>query len=655
MVLTPFESETLTMKINKITSSSTIDYAAEELKKYIRMMMPEGGDIKIAFNPTAADGFRLGLMQDFGLDVSDADDTELDDIIYIDCDEQGGIIAGDNPRSVLLAVYEYLRQNGCRWFMPGVDGEYIPLANISPVKYRHKADSRIRGNCLEGYVSQNVVLQYVDFMPKMGLNTFMIQFKVPGTHYNRYYNHWHNEANRSAEPASKHQIMQWATAVECELAKRGIMLHACGHGFTTDPFGIDSANGWSKVDCNNYSEEIMKYYAMIGGERKFYRDQPMNTQICMTNVEARKKIVDYVVEYAKKHTNIDYLHVWLADDYNNHCECKECSKHRPSDLYVKLMNEVDDALTAAGVDTKIVVIVYVDTFWAPVVEKLHTGNRFILMVAPIMRDYTLGFDPASGLPPLRPYERNKLKMPETFEENIAYYHEWKKCYSGSRFVFEYHFWKHQHFDLSGKMLAKRIFDDVHAYRSLGEDGILQCGSQRSFFPNGFAFYTHARSLFDASLTIDEIERDYFSHTYGNAADKISAVLDKLYDALPYDYISPDHAKKRECGYATPDAKERMERARRATEELKLLVQENYNSDIRLRTKAIRVLEYYCSYLEKLIDVLDNLSRGDKSATEAAMAEFKRNGGAIEAYIEDYYDHGQASEMLEYRILRLFNT
>ena len=30
------------------------------------MMMPEGGDVKIAYNPEAKDGFRLGLMSDFG-------------------------------------------------------------------------------------------------------------------------------------------------------------------------------------------------------------------------------------------------------------------------------------------------------------------------------------------------------------------------------------------------------------------------------------------------------------------------------------------------------------------------------------------------------------------------------------------------------------
>ena len=82
------------LEIYKISSHSAIDYAAEELRKYLRMMMPECGNIEIKYNPEAKDGFRLGLMQDFGLDVSEADDVRLDDIVHIDTDENGGIIAG---------------------------------------------------------------------------------------------------------------------------------------------------------------------------------------------------------------------------------------------------------------------------------------------------------------------------------------------------------------------------------------------------------------------------------------------------------------------------------------------------------------------------------------------------------------------------------
>lgn len=33
-------------------------------------------------------------MQDFGFDVYNVEDTELDDILYIDCNENSGVIAG---------------------------------------------------------------------------------------------------------------------------------------------------------------------------------------------------------------------------------------------------------------------------------------------------------------------------------------------------------------------------------------------------------------------------------------------------------------------------------------------------------------------------------------------------------------------------------
>ena len=64
-------------KINKITSNPVVDFAAEELKKYLRMMMPRCGEIAIEYKPDAKDGFRLGVMADFGLDTSEAEDIEM--------------------------------------------------------------------------------------------------------------------------------------------------------------------------------------------------------------------------------------------------------------------------------------------------------------------------------------------------------------------------------------------------------------------------------------------------------------------------------------------------------------------------------------------------------------------------------------------------
>ena len=192
--------------IYKISSASAIDFAAEELKRYLRMMMPEAGQISVQYDPKAENGFRLGLLSDFGLSDNDVEDAHLDEILYADAKENGGVIAGNNPRAVLLAVYEYLRQHGCRWLMPGVDGEYIPIRDILPVEYRHVPSCRFRGWCNEGSESQECMFDAIDFAPKVGMSTFMMEFRIPTSYYKRYYNHLKNEETRPPEPVSDMQI-----------------------------------------------------------------------------------------------------------------------------------------------------------------------------------------------------------------------------------------------------------------------------------------------------------------------------------------------------------------------------------------------------------------------------------------------------------------
>ena len=84
--------------IYKLRAEDTIDYAAGELKKYLRMMMPECGEIDIRFDPHAKDGFRLGLFEDLGME-NPAEDPILDDIIHVETTAEGGILTGFGQRS----------------------------------------------------------------------------------------------------------------------------------------------------------------------------------------------------------------------------------------------------------------------------------------------------------------------------------------------------------------------------------------------------------------------------------------------------------------------------------------------------------------------------------------------------------------------------
>ena len=51
------------LTVYKLCPDHTVDFAAEELKKYLRMLMPEKGDIAISYDPKATEGFRLGLLR----------------------------------------------------------------------------------------------------------------------------------------------------------------------------------------------------------------------------------------------------------------------------------------------------------------------------------------------------------------------------------------------------------------------------------------------------------------------------------------------------------------------------------------------------------------------------------------------------------------
>ena len=626
------------LKINKITSSNVVDYAAEELKKYLRMMMPEGGDIKITYAPEAKDGFRLGLMQDFGLDVSDVSDPELDDLLYIDCDKNGGIIAGGNPRSVLLAVYEYLRQNGCIWLFPGVDGEYIPMKENQPVKYRFAPSCRYRGQCNEGAEFQQSMMASIEFMPKIGMNTFMIEFKNPHTYYSWYYDHTRN-ASRPAEPISFDTALQWKRMCETELAKRGMMFHDIGHGFNVDPFGIDSTHAWNKVDDSLIPDDQRKYLAEIAGKRKFYRDQPINTQFCMSNPEARTMVAKYVAEYAEKHSNIDYLHVWLGDDSNNHCECAECRKKLPSDWYMLLMNEIDEELTKKNLATRVVFIVYIDTVWAPLLHKIEKPERFSAMIAPIQRSYTKTLPGLAEDFKLEPFNLNKNVFPRDLSIFLEYYKEWQKMWKGATFCYEYHFWRHQACELSGTVLAKRIIEDVRAYKANDINGLIEDGSQRSYFPNGFAFYTYARILFDTSLTYEQIAEEYYSHAYGADWKIFLDYFERLGEALDQGYLEGEKSSNPEISaYYRPEYLENLNRAEAILAEGEELVKSHYNSDERVQTVSVRLMEKHIEYCRGFIEIFRHKAIGDDDGARKIFVDFCNSFGAHEPEIELWYDH-----------------
>jgi len=625
-------------RIYKITADPVVDYAAEELKKYLRMMMPRCGEIIISYAPEAKDGFRLGLMEAFGLDVSEAEIPDLDDIVHIDTDEEGGIIAGNNARSVLLAVYKYLTINGCRWLFPGVDGEYIPIKAIEPVKYHKLADSRYRGYCNEGAESQQAMLETIEFAPKLGLNTYMLEFDIPQAYYNWYYDHTYNEANREPEPVDPNTILQWKRACEAEIAKRALQFHDIGHGWTAAAFGIEAGGGWTVNPDNPIPEESRPYLALIDGKRELFRGIAMNTNFCMSNPEGRRIMTNYVCDYAEANPHVTFLNVWLADYQHNHCECDTCRTKRPSDWYVVFLNDLDDELTRRKLATRIVFNVYSDTAYEPTCEYIKNPARFTMQLGAISRSYTYSVEKDPKVDELKPYVLNQSCRLDTMEEYIVRTNLWKKFAPCNSLSYEYHFWKHQFYAPGTLCFAKRICEDVISYRDNGFLGIIEDGSQRCFFPNGFSFYCYGQKLFDHSVTYEELEKDYFTHAYGDQWQLALDYLKAVDTYMPQTYMEAKHTSRIPNNFYNPAMEEKLLALVPIAKEFEAKLDEHKNMPARVQTVAMRLLKLHAEYVQGLAKAMALKSVGkDDEAKDAALSFFDEFG-RHEVAIERYYDH-----------------
>ncbi|MBR4288842.1 MAG: DUF4838 domain-containing protein [Clostridia bacterium] len=620
------------LTINKLRVNQTVDFAAEELKKYLRMMMPECGDIEIRLDPDAKDGFRLGLLEDFGFSTEEVEDAVLDDVVHIDTEKDGGILAGSNPRSILFAVYRFLRLNGCRWLYPGVDGDYVPMKEIEGKQYHKKADHRFRGHCNEGAEFQQCMLETIDFYAKQELNVYMLEFFIPYGYYHHYYSHQYNEFNRSPETITPDMVLQWKRQCEFEIGKRGLQFHDMGHGWTAEPFGMTNRS-------TEIPEETRQYLALVGGKRDLYRGHANWTNLCYSNPYVRSKMADAVVDYAEKHTNVTYLHVWLADLDKNHCECEECKKKTPSDWYMLIMNEIDEKMTAKGLSTRVVFIAYVDTQFAPKEFKIENPDRFSLLYAPISRSYLSSIHEDAVLPEPAEFRYNDWTTPTTAEESMALFREWQKVWNGPCFSYEYHFWHHQHRDPSGLYIARRIYEDIRGLKYAGLNGYVEDGSQRSFWPNGFAIYVYAETLLNREIKFEELLEDYYSHIYGEDWEKAYDLLRRIEKAFDYEFLAGKRSTDFSISkYYGPHRVPQLETIHDLAAEERALVEKNLSASCRPQAVSWRLLRRHAEFCDGLCEIVKAKAAGQNYKAVELAEEFKKSFGRHEFELERYYDH-----------------
>lgn len=453
------------------------------------------------------------------------------DAIAIEAGAGGGTVVGNTPRGLLLAVYRYLTELGCRWVRPGADGEFIPrLALPLPaVAVRETASYRHRGVCIEGAVSEQHVLDMVDWLPKLGFNAYFIQFREAYTFFQRWYEHTGNPT-LPRTPFTVEMARDLTARVRRRVKERGLDLHMIGHGWTCEPFGIPGT-GWF-ANQGPVPEWAVPHLAEVNGKRELWGGIALNTNLCYGNEATRAIVTDAIVAWSRDNPDVDIIHVWLADGVNNHCECPLCREHRPADLYVRMLNELDAKLAAAGLPVRIVFLIYVDLLWPPERERLRNPDRFILMFAPITRSYSKAFAAAPGAArELPPYVRNRLSFPREPEANLAFLRAWQAQFPGDSFDFDYHFMWDHHRDPGQYAMARVLHQDCVSLRTIGLNGLISCQNQRVFFPTGLGMTVMGRTLWDRSLPFDAVAADYFAAAFGEGGSAAQGYLREISDCF----------------------------------------------------------------------------------------------------------------------------
>lgn len=619
------------IRLGQLGNSRVIDFAVQELYRYLKRMDPV---LQIEIMKTEYLENSLPRVIWVGLDdtlrgnIPAVQEPELDDAIYISVDRNGGCITGSNQRSVLIGVYRFLKALGCNWVRPGREGERIPqkvLDNIS-VSVCEVASYRHRGISIEGANSYENVADMIDYLPKVGMNEYHMQFMVPGAFFERWYAPKRNPLIESEE-LSREEVAAMTVSLEGEITRRGLRYHKVGHGWTCEAFGI-SGTSWDEVDA---SGNILQYVAELDGCRGSDRIKPLHTNLCYSNPDVRSIMTDYVVRYCSENQHVDVLHFWLGDSINNQCECEECRKKRPSDWYVMMLNELDQKLTEQGLNTKIVFLLYYDLLWAPAEEKLINPDRFILMFAPIDRMYGQCYsDYVNSHEVISPYIRNQLHAPQSLAENLAYLRSWQERFQGDSFVYDYHLmWAHV-VDFGYEACAKNLFEDMKSLDQIGLNGMVSCQVQRCAFPTGLPVYMMAAALWDKNSDYHSLVDEYYHDAFGLDGAYVHRYLSQISESIQI-YESVAHKYPLFETFPSNDDYTLVEQA---ITDILPVIEKNINSS---KVEDWQSLKLHTDYVDHILLCLKMMEKGDMSALKKAAISLRDFINVNEQFIQKQID------------------
>jgi hypothetical protein len=262
------------------------NHAAAELSRYIGKMT--GWKV-----PTVVEGSEsaTGNALIVGRTASNLKNHNPDDwprdTIYIGYGSGDVAIIGQGSQGTLFAAYEFLRDQGCRWYVPdNVDEETVPKRKQLKLTGKPKK-----------------------YTPSFYTRGWSLPIASPGTWRVHYYD--------------------W-------IARNQLNTPGAGN---SDDFGAERGHGLKErgghtlcalIDSGDFPKtretfaDHPEWYPLVNGKRVTEYTDARPVQACLSNPQVVQRIADQVIAYLKKHPEHWRFSVSPSDEPTFWCECEPC-------------------------------------------------------------------------------------------------------------------------------------------------------------------------------------------------------------------------------------------------------------------------------------------------------------------------------------------
>lgn len=331
-------------------------FAAQELAKYLKLMSRatflvaegEGACLYIGSLPWCIDH-----MPHLAVGASPVYDG-----FVIASDGYQGMLAANEPRGVLYAVYRMLEEWGCTWALPGIGGERIPerLDLNWPDGWLVESPSFERrgimygGDCFPSALFGWQAEEVIDWMEKNRLNCYFLHVDVK-------------------EPYNADCQAAYQAAYRSAVEKRGMRLELGGHGFQHLVL--------PREEYKTHPEWFIEKDGRRVKEGNF----------CVSAEDMEERAYRAVCTLLEAYPQVESLHLYYDDvPGGSWCTCEKCRHMTATQMSYAVHRAVAQRLHREGRSVEIVYCCYHDTLDTRSLEDAPPEN-LMFYTAPRERCY----------------------------------------------------------------------------------------------------------------------------------------------------------------------------------------------------------------------------------------------------------------------------